>query len=310
MKNAKDLRNKGLLLVLMTALISGVSIFINRFGVKGIDSTVFVFMKNLIVSIFIFGLILGITQLKSLKELSKKQWGSLIVVGLVGGSIPFVLFFKGLQMSNGPIGSLIHKTMFIFVAILAVLFLKEKLSKKILIPAVLLLVGNFLMLYKGTLELSFGAGMILVATLFWSVENVISKKLLATIDAKILAFGRLFFGSIFISIYMAFTGKFALMSSVSVSQIAWILITAAFLAGYVLTWYSGLKHVKATTATSILLLGSPITTLLGYTFSGTAVSVVQFLGMVSIFAGVGLMIYLIEKQSEKVNKNHLTTSIA
>ena len=46
------------------------------------------------------------------------------------------------------------------------------------------------------------------------------------------------------------------------AQWGWVLFTAALLLGYVLTWYVGLKQVPVTVATCILLLGSPITTLL------------------------------------------------
>jgi uncharacterized membrane protein len=50
---------KGLIFVLMTALISGISIFVNKFGVKGVDSTVFTFMKNSMVALLLVGILLG-----------------------------------------------------------------------------------------------------------------------------------------------------------------------------------------------------------------------------------------------------------
>lgn len=291
------MKNKGIILVLFTALISGFSIFINKFGVKGIDSTIFTFTKNLIVALFLLAIILGFKEFNNLKKLRKKQWLSLILIGLVGGSIPFVLFFRGLQLTNGPIGSFIHKTMFIFVAILATLFLKEKLTKKIFIPAILLLAGNFLLLRLTSFELSLGALFILIATLFWSVENIISKHVLKTVEPKVLAFGRLFFGSLFILIYLAFTNKISLISTLTSVQFSWILISAPFLLMYVITWYSGLKYTKATTATSILLLGSPITALLSFMFLGAALTTLQAIGMLLIISGIVSMILLIEKKS-------------
>jgi len=289
------MKNKGLMFVFGTAIISGFSIFINKFGVKGIDSSIFTFSKNFLVSLLLIGLILGFREFDNLKKLDKKQWSSLVLVGLVGGSIPFLLFFRGLQLSSGAVGSLIHKTMFIFVAILAVLFLKEKLSKKILIPAVLLVAGNLLLLRITSFELSTGALFVLSATLFWSVENVISKHLLKEIEPKILAFGRLFFGSLFIMAFLIGTGKVGLLATVSVAQLSWIFVTSVFLLLYVFTWYTGLKDVKVTTATSILLLGSPITTLLSFIFLGTALSVIHAIGILLIICGVGYMLLLDRK---------------
>ena len=278
-----------------TAVISGFSIFINKFGVKGIDSSIFAFSKNFLVSLLLIGLILGFKEFDNLKRLDKKQWGSLVLVGLVGGSIPFLLFFRGLQLSSGAVGSLIHKSMFIFVAILAVVFLKERLSKKILIPAVLLIAGNLLLLNVTSFELTTGALFVLGATLFWSVENVISKHLLKEIEPKILAFGRLFFGSIFIMVFLIGTGKVGLLATVNVSQLSWIFVTSIFLLLYVFTWYTGLRDVKVTTATSILLLGSPITTLLSFIFLGTALSVIHAIGILLIICGVGYILLLDRK---------------
>ena len=288
---------KGVIFCLFTALISGASIFINKFGVKGIDSTVFAFSKNLLVGLLLFGIILGFNEIKNLKKLSKKDWMSLVLIGLVGGSIPFVLFFKGLQMGTGAMGAFIHKTMFIFVAILAMIFLREKLSKRILIPAVLLLAGNFMLLKLSSIEFSTGAVLIFIATLFWSVENVISKKVLSRVEPKVLAFGRLFFGSLFILIYMTFTSKISLVFNLGGAQLGWIAVSSVFLLLYVITWYSGLQQIKATTATSILLLGSPITTILSLVFLGSAVSLMQSIGIMLVLVGVIAMITLSDRKS-------------
>ena len=287
---------KGLILILLAALISGVSIFVNAFGVKGIDAALFTFSKNLVVGLFILALIFGIKEFHTLTKLTKMDWIKLLTIGLIGGSIPFVIFFKGLQLSSGATGSFIHKMMFIFVAVLAVIFLREKLSKKILVPASLLLAGNFLLL-KITLPI-FNAGTLLIfaATLFWAVENVISKHALKKLSGNAVAFGRMFFGSMFILAYMLFTDKISLLASLSFSQIGWVLITSIFLAGFVLTYYNGLKTVNVTTAASILLLGSPITTMLSFVFLGSALTLMEGAGMLLVLIGVISMILLTEKR--------------
>jgi len=284
------------MLVIFTALISGSSIFINSFGVKGIDSTVFTFLKNIIVSIFLFAIILGFREIKNIKKLQGKDWVSLIIIGLIGGSIPFVLFFRGLQLTSGAGGSFIHKTMFVVVAILAIIFLKEKITKKAFIPACLLLIGSFVLLKVNSFEFNDGALLVAIATIFWAVENVISKHVLKTIEPKVLAFGRLFFGSFFVLIFMLVTKKISLVYSLNFQQFSWIAISTPFLLLYVITWYTGLKHIKVTTATSILLLGSPVTSLLSYLFLGTELSLMQALGMLLTVVGTILMILFLEKK--------------
>jgi len=287
------MNKKGLWLVLGTAIISGISIFINKFGVQGIDSSLFTGAKNLIVAIFLFSLIILAKDFKKLKELAKKDWLKLSIIGLLGGSIPFLLFFKGLQLTSASQGSFIHKTMFLWVGVLALIFLKEKLSKGMIIGAIMLLMGNFLLLKMNSINFSLASGdwLILTATLFWSAETIISKQALKTIDSKVVAFGRMFFGTAIILVFLAITNKLSLALSLTSSQLFWILITSAFLFGYTFTWYFGLKHVKASIATSILLLGSVITTLLELAW-GAKITLAQTGGIILLTLGVTSVIGL------------------
>ena len=103
------LENKGLLLVLSTAVISGFAIFINKFGVKEFDPYLFAFLRNFFVAFFLVGTILGLKEFKNLKKLTKKNWFVLTTIGLVGGSIPFLLFFKGLSLTTAANGAFITK---------------------------------------------------------------------------------------------------------------------------------------------------------------------------------------------------------
>ena len=300
------MNKKGLLFILGTAIISGISIFINKFGVKGIDAYLFTGAKNIIVAIFLFSLILLAKDFKKLKAMSKKDIGTLFLIGLFGGSIPFLLFFKGLQMTSAAQGAFIHKTMFIWVGILALVFLKEKLSKGILIGALLLLAGNFLLLRLTNFVFTTGDLLILGAALFWSVETVISKHALKELDSKIVAFGRMFFGSLIILGFLAFNGSLSLVSTLSSTHLLWILITSLFLVGYVFTWYSGLKHVKASIATSILLLGSVITTGLNIAFAEAVIVPSQIIGIILLITGLVCIIWF----STILKKFQSTFSIA
>ncbi len=259
---------KGYFLVFVTALISGFAIFINKFGVSVVNPDIYTFLRVLTVAIFLTGLLLFLKDWQTLKNLTGKQWLLLITIGLVGGSIPFLLFFKGISITNAAQGSFIHKTMFIWVAILATLFLKEKIEKKFLLGGLFLLLGNLILLEK--LPHSFNQGDLLVflASLLWATENTISKYVLRDLGGRIVAWARMFFGALFILIFLLATNQFPLISGLTLGQINWVLITAVILFGYVMTWYSGLKFIPVSQATAILLLGSPITTLLSFIQTG------------------------------------------
>ena len=276
---------KGVMFAFLTAIISGVSIFINKFAVTGVNSSVFTGMKNVIVAIFLISLIFAFNQFKELKKLTKKDYLKLFLIGLLGGSIPFLLFFRGLQLTNALNASFIHKSMFIWVALLAVIFLKEKLDRRWFIAAVLLLTGNILLLKIRNLTLNTGDLLIFSATFFWAIENVISKHLLKKLNARTVAFGRMFFGSLIILIYLGITKQITQIASISLANIFWILLTSLFLFFYVNSWYTALKFTKASTATSMLMLGSVITALLSFVFLDKLLTIAQILGIVLLISG-------------------------
>jgi len=276
---------KKIYLIFLTAIISGFSIFINKFGVKFTNPYVFTFLKNSVVFVFLFGLILLLNEYKQFKQLKKKDWAKLITIGFIGGSVPFLLFFKGLQLTSAASGAFIHKTMFIWVALLGLIFLKEKLDKRMFIVAVLLLAGNLLLVKLSSFSVGRGELLIFGATLFWSIETILSKNALKNLDGKTVAFGRMFFGSLFILIFLVATRNFTPVLELSFTQVGWVLVTSLFLFGYVYTWYNGLKFVSSTTATCVLLLGSPVTTLLNFIYTGV-ISLVQVAGIMTIILGI------------------------
>ena len=117
-------KNKGLILILGTAFISGLSVFVNKFGIVLISPYIFTGLKGIVVALLAISWLLMMKDWKTLKKLTKKQWLILSGIGLIGGSIPFLLFFKGLSLTTGIQAAFIHKTMFIYIAILAFVFLK------------------------------------------------------------------------------------------------------------------------------------------------------------------------------------------
>ncbi|OGY24685.1 MAG: hypothetical protein A2Y57_00395 [Candidatus Woykebacteria bacterium RBG_13_40_7b] len=284
--------NKGLTFIFGTAIISGFAVFINKFGVGEFDPYLFTFLKNLLVAALLVGLLLGLKEFKNLRKLTKKDWLVLTTIGLFGGSIPFLLFFKGLSLTTASNGAFIHKTMFIYVAILAVVFLKEKIPNRLLVAGALLLMGNLYFLRFLPYGVQQGDLLILAATAFWAVESVISKYALETLSPLIVAFGRMGIGSFFILLFLIFTGNIQAVSQLNPLHFQWILISGILLFGYVTTWYTGLKYINVSTATVILLLGSPITSLLTFIFQGQPFTQTQLIGAILLTVGVGLAIGL------------------
>ena len=300
------MKNKGIYLALATAVISGFAIFLNKFAAKAFGNPyVFTTWKNLPVGLLFLAIVLSPMFWKQIKALSKKQWFYLLLVGVIGGSIPFLLFFKGLTMVSSGNAALIHKTLFIWAGVLAVIFLKEKLGRLQLLAIGVLFAGNFVLLgFKGW-NFGIGDALIFGATLFWSVEYIFAKKLLKDVASEIVAWGRMFLGSIIIVGFMAATGRMEAVLSVEWSALKWLLISSVLLFGYVFTWYKALKYEAVSVVTVALVPASLLTTLLNSIFVTGVFSLKQLI--VSLLFAGGVFVFYKYRQPLSFSTSHQAT---
>jgi drug/metabolite transporter (DMT)-like permease len=254
-------QEKGLLLAMGTAVISGVAVFANGLVVKGIDPLVHTTVKNVMVGIIVVGLLLGTGRWRETRRLSRKQGLRLGLIALVGGSISFALFFAGLKIIGAASGALIHKTLVIWVALLAVPLLKEKVSLKMMVGIGLLYGASFL---AGGEIKSVGLGhmMVLGATLLWAVENVMAKKVLDGVSPDLVVAARMGGGAVILMGMTLLSGKLPLVYMLTGQQWLMLLGVAILLFGYVATWYRALKYLPATLTASVLVGATVITSLL------------------------------------------------
>ncbi len=300
------MKNKGIYLALATAIISGVSVFLNKFATGSFtDVYAFTTLKNigaalLIVAIFFFPKIYS-----ELKTLNRKQWFFLSLVGLIGGSAPFLLFFKGLTMTSATNAAFIHKTLFVWVGILAIFFLREKLGRLQILAIILLFGGNILL--GGLKSWRFGLGdlLVLLATLLWSIEYIFAKKLLKDLKAETVVWGRMFLGALALLIFIAITGRADKIYTLNIAQAGWIGISSILLFGYVSIWYKALKYESASVVTCFLVPASLITTLLNSLFITHRFSFEQLVVSI-IFTATLALLYLSSRL--KINQNVPTTS--
>lgn len=285
---------KGIKFAFVTAIISGFSIFASKIFVSKMDPVVYTTLKNLLVAAA-FSLILFKPSFnQKIKTLSTKSWLKLLAIGMVGGSIPFYLFFKGLTLTSAASGAFIHKTLFIWVAILAIIFLKEKLNLKTILAYALILAGSLSLTKLGSLSFGTGEIMILSATIFWAVENIIAKKVLKNIAPEIVSWARMFFGAIILTATVLLNGNFSSLISLNIEQITSVLIGSTFLFFYVFTWYKALKFAPATTVSSILVVSTIITNFLTLIFIENKMPVLD-LNTLLIISGV-ILVALFQKR--------------
>jgi drug/metabolite transporter (DMT)-like permease len=281
----------GIALAVVAALISGLAVYLNAFAVKQLpDAAVYTTLKNAVAAGLLVALTIALGGIREARAIERRRWPAILLVGVVGGSVPFVLFFAGLAQASAPTAAFIQKTLFIWVAFLAVPALGETLGIATLAGLGLLLVGQALVLPPTGIVWGAGETMILVATLLWALETVLVRRLLDGVSSHLMAALRMGVGVVILIGYLAVSGRLASILTLTSTQWSWTLLTGLILAGYVATWFAALRRAPATVVTSVLVLGAVVTGALTAVSKGAPPSPTVVAGYLLIVAASALIV--------------------
>jgi drug/metabolite transporter (DMT)-like permease len=265
--------HRGIGYTLAAAGVSGIAVFVNGLAVRHFgDATVYTTAKNLLAGVLLAIVLLASTVRRpergaEVGEAARRTWPTLAVIALLGGAVPFVLFFEGLARATSTNAAFIHKTLVVWVAIGATIVLRERVTA-IHAAAIGLLVVGHLVLTGGLGATTFGSAEVLVlaATLLWAVEVIVVKRLLDDVPAQLATTARMAGGSVLLVAWLALTGRLGELATLDTRQWLWILVTGSTLAAFVAAWYTALSLAPAVDVTAVLVLGAVITGLLNTGF--------------------------------------------
>ncbi len=309
MKSRRAQRTPGVIVAGVTALVSGVSVFVNSYGVHSFTSpALYTTTKNVVAVLFLtLAASVGVwTRRRGRSPLTSNfvtpersgasthsagYWLGLAYVGIIGGGLAFVLFFDGLAVSTPASAAFWRDTMVLWVAALAVPILREKVRWWNVVAIALLVTGQ-IVVAGGVGHLAFSRGEVdvLASTVLWAIEVVVAKRLLREIAPAALALVRMGVGALALIAYLAVTGAFSNLLSLDAHQMLWVLLTGLLLSGYVATWMTALARARALDVTSVLVASALITWLLQLV-AGTVTPVTSSIGLVLIGVGASLVIW-------------------
>lgn len=297
------MREKGFFLSLLTMVVSGVSIFANGVFVTKTDPLVFALARNALVALILSGLLLVTHGFGSLKTFTQKTWLKLVLVGFIGGGLPFALFFTGLSQIGAVNANILQKSLFIWVALLAIPLLREKVRPGQLLGYGVLFISLFFL--GGTYKFTWISGtfLVLTATILWALENIISKVVLKSVSPAILSWARMVFGLPVLLAAAAFTGKFWLVGSVSSAVLPALGVSAGLLSIYMLVWYTALAAAPATLVSAVLVGAPMVTAVLAAVIGGRIPVAGQLLSLAGLATGV-LMLFIGREKPAKLSGNH------
>jgi drug/metabolite transporter (DMT)-like permease len=293
---------RGYTLAVLNMLISGVAIYVNSLGVRMFnDSGLYTALKNSVVGLVFLFPLFSPERRAAFQRLTGSQWLLLGVVALIGGSISYALYFRGLQMTTPVSASLVDHTQFLFVALLAALFLRERPSPAIWVALAVLLAGLTLGIAVNAVRADTGVLLVSAATLLFAADFVLMKFLLRSVSALTVMTFKMSVGSLLLLSFVAARGHLGTIAHLSAVQWGFVAVTGLILLGFTVTSVLGLRHASATAVTAIPA-GSPIiTTAIVVLTQRVAVPAVRWLGLSLALLAV-LTIFIVGRRQESERK--------
>ncbi|HIH09279.1 MAG TPA: EamA family transporter [Candidatus Diapherotrites archaeon] len=285
---------------IISVILLGTSFAATKLGLAEMAPVTFALLRVFLASvIFLAWIYLG-GNFALLKKAFTKDWPVFMLAGLTGIALAYI--FENIAIVFTPTSqvSLVLVTDTLLIALLAFLFLKEKITAKNLAGIFIGIAGVLLIIFHGYDPLSVlipagfaGSILALFSSLAWAIYTILLKKkaeeygpLIATAASTMLGIPFLLIASLLLE-----GSPLSLPSSINGALLLiYLSIFDSVLAFYL--WTYALSCLKASNVGAIVLLMPIVASVLGVAFFGEQITPPLAFGAALIFAGI----YFAEKE--------------
>lgn len=132
---------------LLSALFAALTAIFAKIGVRDINSNLATAIRTSIIFLLTWGIVLFGGLLSQVKDISRHTWCFLILSGISTG-LSWLFYFKALQTGDVSRVPPIDKLSVVITIMLAFTLLKEPVSIKVVLGAILITLGSLCMLWK------------------------------------------------------------------------------------------------------------------------------------------------------------------
>lgn len=284
--------NKFYLLLSITAVIWGIQPVLIKISVKELTPAALTAFRYLLLSGTLFALMYYKKEKQPLPN--KKTLLPLMLMGFCGILINNVAQFSGLQYSTVTNATLISSTTPAITALLAAVFLKERMIPLRWLGILLSLSGAAYLISRGSLEvilnISFNYGDILffISQAAWAVYSLISIRVMRSLPVLTTTAWAGLFGALFTAVYGLCNNElhYAPVSLPAALSLVYIIWGGGVLA--MISWNIGVKETGAIQAAIFLNIMPIVGILCGVVFLGEELRFQEIFGAAAILSGVYL----------------------
>lgn len=132
---------------LLSALFAALTAIFAKIGVKDINSDLATAIRTSVVLCITWGIVVAGNHVDEAKGITAHTWLFLVLSGAATG-LSWLLYFKALQTGDVARVAPIDKLSVVITIGLALIFLKETVSARVILGALFITAGSIMMLYK------------------------------------------------------------------------------------------------------------------------------------------------------------------
>lgn len=312
----KKLLAFGPLFIVVTALLWSFDGLL-RISLYSLPPAVIVFYEHALGAVIL--LVFSFAWVKDLWKMTKKEWAAIGVVSLFSGALGTILYTAALQQihysSYSVVVLLQQQLQPIWAIATAAILLKEKVTKKFILWALLALVAAYCITFPNLqVNLATGAqtalagGMAILAGLMWGSSTAFSKYVLNKVSFLTGVAMRYYMAPIFALLFVVWQNQTSQLFHLTLPQI-WTLVLITFSTGLVALsfYYYGLKRTPARITTLLELVWPASAIFIDYFLFHKTLSPTQILGVLLLLFAIYQVTKPLQGKSKELAEEAIRT---
>lgn len=277
---------------LLASIFSGLTSVFAKTGIKNADSLLATFLRTIVISLFLFLIVIWKENLNDIFLLDTKTILFLILSG-ISNTLLWICYFKALDLGTVSKVTPVDKTSIVLTLILSSLFLNEKITTIKIISIVLILTGTFLTIKKKSKDSKDNKWIIyaILTAVFTSTTTVLSKIGIESANTTLITFLRTIVVLIILTIITLFKKKYKFIKDIEKRSWSFIILSGLSTSLSWLFYFKALALGEASIVFPIEKLSLVVSILISIIFLKEKVDKKQIIGIIIIVIGTSLLFF-------------------
>jgi len=281
----------GLISIIFVMVVWGSSYAVTKIIVYEVTPLTLAFYRCTIGSLTLLGILYFRNRGRMAALLADVPWGVVLLLGFFGVTVFYTFFNISVKMTSASVGALLQGFIPVSIAILAAVFLKERLSLKQAAGVLISVAGVILIGFLTPNDVSnslLGNGLMIVAVIGWGIYTIIAKRV-ADRDPLLITSLSTLVGALLLLPGAIYENGGAAWPQVSLTAWLVILFLGAVASGICYFLYNkSLQLLSASQVGNLINLDPLVGFIIALLFLHESVNALQIAGAVLVVVGVVL----------------------